>query len=99
MDEGEDTGVPQRGEAGGRRAEERCAAYSAEEHGFPEADHRARWRARRGHTIVRVPSLSSLSAGRLHLVGLSKAREESATGGVWCVAASMTEQSIDFLGQ
>ena len=33
-----------------------CAADCAEEHAFPEADHRASPRARRGHTVVRVPS-------------------------------------------
>ena len=35
-------------------------ADSVEEHGLPEADHRAS-RAGRGHTVVRVPSLSSVS--------------------------------------
>ena len=46
-----------RGEAGGRRAEERCAAHDVYEHGFLEADHRASGRAKKGHTVVRVPSL------------------------------------------
>ena len=41
------TGVLPRGEAGGRSAEEYCAADPAEEHGLLEADHRASWRAGR----------------------------------------------------
>ena len=43
------------------RAEENCAAVSAEERGNPEADHRANGR---GHTVVRVTSQSSLPAGK-----------------------------------
>ena len=73
---GEAGRVPQRGGARGQGAEEHCAADSAEEHGLPEADHRASPRKGRGHIVVRVPSLSSLPAGRLHVVGLNKARRQ-----------------------
>ena len=37
-------------------AEEHCAADPAEVPRLPEADHRASWRAGRGHAVVRVPS-------------------------------------------
>ena len=59
VDEGEDTGVLPRGAGGGRSAKEHCAADSAEEHGFLEADHRSTGRAGKGHTVVRVSSLPS----------------------------------------
>ena len=45
-----------------RGAEEHAAVDLAEEHGLSEADHRACRGEWRGHTVVRVPSLSSLPA-------------------------------------
>ena len=66
MDECEVAGVLQRGGARGRGAEEHRAAESAEEHGLPEGDHRASRTAGRV-TLSYVSSLSSVSAGRLHL--------------------------------
>ena len=57
-----------------RRADERkSTADSAEEHGRPEADHRSSGRAGRGHTVVHVPSLSSISARRLQMEGVDGA--------------------------
>ena len=75
MDEGEDRGVPLRGEAGGR-VEEHCTDDPPPEHGLLEADHRAS-RRESGHTVVRVPSLSSASVWRLHMAGFNKAQEET----------------------
>ena len=58
-----------------------------------------------GHTVVRVPSLSSVSA-RLHLVGLDLAwrwearrGRSSATGGARHAAASTIGQSLGYTGQ
>ena len=61
VDEGKDSRVPLRGEAGGRSAKEHGAAYSSEEHGPLEADHRASWRTGRGHTVVHVLPLPPIS--------------------------------------
>ena len=91
MDKGEDTGVLQRDEARGRRAKEHCAADSAEGDEFPEADHRVVGRAGRGHTVVRVPSLTSVSAGRQNLVGSighgdSSKKNKKKQSNWWCAA-------------
>ena len=47
--------------------ERKSTGDSAEEHGRPEADHRSSERAGRGHTVLCVSSLSSMSARRLQL--------------------------------
>ena len=48
MDEGEDTGVLPRCEAGGRSAKEHCEADSALKHGLLDADQGASWKAVEG---------------------------------------------------
>ena len=67
-----------------------CTGYSAQMHGFLEADHRAsRRRSGRGHLVVRVLSLTPIPAGRLHVVGLVGALQEAVQcGGVRRAAAS-----------
>ena len=77
-------GVLQRGEARGRRAEEHRAADSAVGHGFREADHRASQKTGGdGHTVVRVPGVSSVSLGRLHLLVSTKRGKQC---NWWCAA-------------
>ena len=61
LEKGEAAGMFLRDEAGGRRLEEQCTADPAQEHGLPEADHRASRRAGRSRAVVCVPSLSSVS--------------------------------------
>ena len=50
------------GKAGRRPAKEHRAADYAEEDWLLVADHRASWRTRRGHPVVRVPSLPPKTA-------------------------------------
>ena len=85
------------GEAGGRSAQEHRAADLAEEHGLPEADHRASRRTGRSHTVVRVPSWSPIPVRRLHLVGFDRGTVRavrrgrgSVTGGARKAADSAT---------
>ena len=77
MDRREAARMLQRRGARGRGAEWHRAAESAEERGRHETDHRASRRTGRGHIVVRVPSLSSVSTSRLHLVGFIEAQEEA----------------------
>ena len=76
------------------------AQQISQEHGLLEADHCAsRW----GQTVVRVPSLSLVSAGRQHLACFNEAREETAQLAVQGVRRPVRldepEQSLEYVGQ
>ena len=86
------------GEAGRRSATEHCAADYAEEHGLPEADHRASVKDRRGVTVSHVCPFSvtdirlKITSGgpRRGSVTAARARRSSVAGGARLVAASTT---------
>ena len=72
MDDGGAEGEPPPYEAGGRSAQEHCAAGVGEKQRFLAAAHRASQRAGRGDIVLCVFSVPFLPNRRLYLVGLTK---------------------------